>query len=132
MTTDYPQQLTFWELDRQQVTVDFAGGRVVTDAGLLPLRLLDKQLGVLSTIAQRLPDPRTQKRVTHTREALLTQEVYQILAGYPDGNDTQQLRHDPLFQMLVDVQWVAKFAKAKASFSLLVVSVTSPKFHFVY
>ena len=103
MATDCSQQLTFWELGPQQVTVDFVGGRVVTDAGLLPLRWLDKQLGVLSTIAQRLPDPRAQKLVTHTREALLTQEVYQILAGYPDGNDAQQLRHDPLFQTLVDV-----------------------------
>src|SRR6516162_8528577 len=98
MATDCSQQLTFWQLGPQQITVDFAGGRVVTDAGLLPLRLLDKQLGVLSTIAQRLPDPRAQKLVTHTREALLTQEVYQILAGYPDGNDAQQLRNDPLFQ----------------------------------
>ena len=69
MVTDCSQQLTFWELGSQQVTVDFAGGRVVTDAGLLPLRLLDKQLGVLRTVAQRLPDPRTQKKlVTHTRE----------------------------------------------------------------
>jgi hypothetical protein len=90
------RKLTFWELGPQQVIVDFAGGCVATDAGLLPLRLLDKQLGVLSTIAQRLPDPRTQKLVTHTRQALLTQEVYQILTGYPDGNDAQQLRmHGP-------------------------------------
>jgi hypothetical protein len=45
MATDCSQQLTFWELGSQQLTVDFAGGRVVTDAGLLPLRLLDKQTG---------------------------------------------------------------------------------------
>ena len=55
------------------------------------------------TVAQRLPDPRAQKFVTHTREAILTQEVYQILAGYPDGNDAQAFRHDPLFQTLVGV-----------------------------
>jgi hypothetical protein len=103
MATDCSHQLTFGDMGSQQITVDFNGGRVVTDAGLLPLRLLDKQLGVLRTIAARLPDPRTQKLVTHTREALLTQEVYQILAGYPDGNDAQTLRHDPLFQTLVDV-----------------------------
>jgi hypothetical protein len=59
MSTNCSEQLTFWELGSQQVTADFAGGRVVADARLLPLRLLDKQLGVLSTIAQRLPDPRT-------------------------------------------------------------------------
>jgi hypothetical protein len=103
MSTDCPQQLTFWKMGRQQVTVDFHGGQVVTDTGLLPIRLLDKELGVLATIAQRLPDPRAQKLVTHTREALLTQEVYQILAGYADGNDAQVVRQDPLFQTLVDV-----------------------------
>jgi hypothetical protein len=103
MSTDCSQQLTFWDLGRQQVTVDFDGGRVVTDTGLLPLRLLDQELAVLPTIAARLPDPRDQRFVTHTREALLTQEVYQILAGYPDGNDAQCLRHDPLFQTLVGV-----------------------------
>lgn len=103
MSTGCPQQLTFWDLGKQQVTVDFAGGRVVTDAGLLPLRLLDKELGVLAELAQRLPDPRSQQHVTHFREAILTQEVYQILAGYPDGNDAQALRDDPLFKTLVGV-----------------------------
>jgi hypothetical protein len=103
MSTDCSQQLTFWDIGTQQVTVDFKGGEVVTDAGLLPIRLLDRELGVLSEVAQRLPDPRAQKFVTHTREALLTQEVYQILAGYPDGNDAQALRHDRLFQTVVGV-----------------------------
>ena len=103
MSTDCSQQLTFWNLGTQQVTVDFQGGRVVTDTGLLPMRLLDKELGVLATIAQRFPDPRSQQLVTHSREALLTQEVYQILAAYADGNDAQEVRHDPLFQTLADV-----------------------------
>lgn len=103
MSTDCSQQLTFWDLGTQQVTVDFEGGRIVTDTGLLAIRLLDQELGVLSAIAPRLPDPRAQKLVTHTREAILTQDVYQILAGYPDGNDAQALRADPLFQTLVGV-----------------------------
>jgi hypothetical protein len=104
MSTDCSQQLTFWEMGTQQVTVDFQGGRVVTDTGLLPLRLLDKELGVLATLAPRLPDPRAQKLVTPSREELLTQEVYQILAGYADGNDAHVVRQDPLFQTLADVQ----------------------------
>jgi Transposase DDE domain group 1 len=124
MSTDCSQQLTFWDLGTQQVTVDFDGGRVVTDAGLLPLRLLDKELGVLSAIAARLPDPRAQKFVTHTREAILTQEVYQILAGYPDGNDAQVLREDPLFQTLVDVTPDAERELASGS--------TLNRFHHAY
>jgi Transposase DDE domain group 1 len=103
MATDCTHQLTFCDIGRQQVTLDFDGGCVVSDAGLLPIRLLDRKLGVLAEVAQRLPDPRAQKFVTHTCEALLTQEVYQILAGYPDGNDAQALRDDLLFQTVVGV-----------------------------
>jgi hypothetical protein len=103
MATDCSHQLTLWNLGPQQVTVDFQGGTLVTDAGLLALRALDKELGVLAGLAARLPDPRAQKYVTHTREAILTQQVYQILADYPDANDAQHLRRDPLFQAVADV-----------------------------
>lgn len=103
MATECPQQLTLWDLGKQQVTVDFEGGQIVADAGLLAIRELDKQLGVVSELAQQLPDPRSQKWVTHTREALLTQQVFQILADYADCNDAQVVRDDPLFQTLVDV-----------------------------
>src|SRR5437660_10993980 len=100
MSTDCSQQLTFWDLGTQRVTVDFQGGRVVTDAGLLPMRLLDKELGVLREIAERLPDPRAQKFVTHTREAILTQEVYQILAGFPAGIYSLLIQYDTSLQSL--------------------------------
>ncbi len=103
MATACPDQLTLWDLGKQQVTVAFDGGQLVTDAGLLALRELDKRLGVLSELAQRLPDPRAQKYVKHTREALLTQQVYQIVADYADCNDSNRLRDDPLFQTVVDV-----------------------------
>jgi hypothetical protein len=103
MRTDCCEQLRFWEIDRQQVTVDFGGGQIVSDAGLLGIRSLDKELGVLEELARLLPDPRAQKFVEHSAEALLSQQVYQILAGYPDCNDAQSLRDDPLFKTLVDV-----------------------------
>jgi hypothetical protein len=124
MATDCSEQLSFWDLGTQQVIVDFEGGRVVTDTGLLPVRLLDKELEVLATIAQRLPDPRAQHFVTHSREALLTQEVYQILAGYPDGNDAQMLRDDPLWQTLVGVSPDDEQALASGS--------TLNRFHHAY
>lgn len=97
------EQLTFWDVGKQTVTVDFWGGAVVSDAGLLAVRRLDRQLGVLTAAARRLPDPRAQLFVTHDTERILTQRVYQILGGYFDGNDAQELRHDPLFQTLCDV-----------------------------
>ncbi len=103
MATACSEQLTLWDLGPQQVTIAFDGGQLVSDAGLLALRELDKALGVLSELAQRLPDPRAQQFVKHRREAILTQQVYQILADYADCNDANRVRRDPLFQTLADV-----------------------------
>jgi DDE family transposase len=97
------EQLELFEVGRQQVTVSFDGGSVVSDAGLLPIRQLDQELGILAEAARRIPDPRSQLFITHSAEQLLTQQVYQILAGYPDGNDAQLLRDDPLFKTIVGV-----------------------------
>src|SRR5262249_55891701 len=54
-------------------------------------------------LARRLPDPRDPLFVRHASERLLIQQVYQVLAGYPDGNDADTLRDDTLFQILADV-----------------------------
>jgi hypothetical protein len=51
MMTDCLNQLSFWDIGRQRVTLDFDGGSVVTDAGLVPLRLLDRELGILAELA---------------------------------------------------------------------------------
>lgn len=98
--TQCTEQLELFEVGRQQVTMTFDGGDVVSDAGLLPVRELDQQLGILAEAARRLPDPRSQICVTHSAERILTQQVYQILAGYPDGNDAQLLRDDPLLKTI--------------------------------
>ena len=96
-------QTTFWRIGRQQITVDFEGGRIVSDAGLLPIRSLEQRLGIIKNLAQRFPDPRNPLFVIHSVEDILTQNVYQFLAGYFDANDAQVLRSDPLFLTLVGV-----------------------------
>ena len=97
------EPLELFEVGRQQVTVNLDGGSVVSDAGLLPIRQLDRELGILAEAARRIPDPRSPLFITHSAEQLLTQHVYQILAGSPDGNDAQLLRDDPLFKTIVGV-----------------------------
>ena len=105
MTTECSRQddpqLTFWKIGKQQVTVDFNGGRIVSDAGLLPIREFEQKLGIIKGLTERFPDPRNPLLVVHTAEKILAQNVYQFLAGYFDSNDAQALRDDPLFQTLV-------------------------------
>ena len=103
MASEPDTHFTLGHVGRQQLHLTFDGGRLVSDAGLLAVRALDKPLGVIAELARRLPDPRSPKYVQHSVEAVLTQEVYQLLAGYPDHNNAQDLRHDPLFQILADV-----------------------------
>lgn len=103
MKTECAGQITFWKIGKQEVTADFQGGEIVTDAGLLPIRHFERQLGILSGLAKRWPDPRSQNLVTYPSEQVLTQLVYQILAGYVDSNDANPLRHDALFKTLLDL-----------------------------
>ena len=64
MSDDGTPQLTFWNLGSQQVRLDFDGGRIVSDAGLLSLRALEKPLGILADLAQRMPDPLSRSPIT--------------------------------------------------------------------
>jgi hypothetical protein len=103
MENERSTHFTLFHVGSQQVQVAFDGGQIVSDAGLLAVRALEKPLRVIADLAQQLPDPRAPKYIEHSTEALLTQAVYQILAGYPDFNDAHELRSDPLFQILADV-----------------------------
>ena len=96
------RQVTLWKLGRQEVTVGFGAGAVVSDAGLLPVKWVERHWRVIDGLAERLPDPRHPIFVRHQVRTLLGQFVFQILAGYVDGNDAAAVRRDPLFQTLVD------------------------------
>ena len=96
------RQLVLFEVDRREVTVAFDGGEVVTDTGLLAVRKLDRELGILAEAAARLPDPRSELTRVYSTAELLSQKVYQLLGGYFDSNDAQLLRHDPALQTVLD------------------------------
>src|SRR4029434_2577242 len=84
------------------VELDFDGGRLSSDAGLVLLKDPDEQLGLTHNLAAVLSDPRDARRVNFTQQDLLKQRVFQIAAGYEDANDANTLRHDPIFKLLLD------------------------------
>src|SRR3989442_10305244 len=100
-----PLQLTPLRLapvGAKAVALDFAGGRLSSDAGLVLLKDPDEQLGLTRDLAAVLSDPRDPRRVHFTLHDLLKQRVLQIAAGYADANDATPLRHDPIFKLLLD------------------------------
>src|SRR6266478_1893751 len=84
------------------VDLDFDGGRLSSDAGLVLLKDPDEQLGLTRDLAAVLSDPRDPRRVHFTLHDLLKQRVWQMAAGYEDANDSHTLRHDPIFKLLLD------------------------------
>ena len=92
------QQELFGSVGRRRIEVGFDGGDVTSDAGLLLIRKVDEQMGLLSRVAAVLPDPRDPDRIDHSVEDLIRQRVYGIAQGYEDLNDHDRLRHDLALQ----------------------------------
>jgi len=96
------QTAFFTAVSDKKLEVDFDGGEVTSDAGLLFLREVDKQIGVVRRVAEALHDHRHPGYVQHEIELLVRQRVFQILAGYEDGNDCTDLRHDAMMKIVCD------------------------------
>ena len=84
------------------LVVEPSAGQLSSDAGLLPFRQLDEQLGLTRSFAAALSDPRDPGLVEHSLLDMVRARAYGILAGYVDQNDHDTLRHDPVFKLIAD------------------------------
>lgn len=82
------------------VVADFDGGTLTSDGGALLLRQVDRRIKLLSRLASCFTDFRSPDRIDHNVEQMLAQRVYGLALGYEDLNDHDQLRHDPLMNVL--------------------------------
>jgi len=95
MTECNTGQLGFSFLRKRKLTVDFGGGEITSDSGLLLVRQADQSLGLLEGLANCITDRRDARYTDHNLLTLLRQRIYQIVAGYEDCNDANFLRKDP-------------------------------------
>jgi hypothetical protein len=95
MTECITKQLTFSFIKKQKITVDFEGGEITSDSGLLLVRQADNALGLISGLRGCIVDRRDDRYTDHDLETLLRQRIYQIVAGYEDCNDANVVRKDP-------------------------------------
>lgn len=93
-------QLSFGFFDSKPVVVEPSAARVSSDAGLLPFRQLDEQLGLTRQFAEALLDRRQAAAIEHTFLEMTRARIYGILADYADQNDHDRLRSDPIFKLI--------------------------------
>lgn len=84
------------------IIVKPSDAQLSSDAGLLPLRQFDEQIGLTHRFAQALGDPRVPELCDHTFLEMVRARVFGILAGYEDQNDHDALRHDPVFKLVAN------------------------------
>jgi len=94
-------EIRFPVCKRREVGVNFSGGSITSDGGVLLLREIDRRLGLTEAVTRCLPDPRKQDQVKHHHLSQLRQRVYALAHGYEDLNDHQTLRQDPAVQTAV-------------------------------
>jgi hypothetical protein len=87
---------------KKPLEVKFSGLNLSTDGGLLLVKQADTNLNLCQRIADCLSDPREQHKIKHSDFQIVSQRIYQILAGYEDVIDSNYLRHDPIFQTICE------------------------------
>jgi len=85
-------------VSNKQIELSFTGYDISSDGGLLLLREVENQTGLINRISNCITDNRDQRYVDHTIREMLTQRVFQIAAGYEDCNDCDDLRDDMIFK----------------------------------
>ena len=101
MTECYQRSFDFPACKSRKVLVDFRGGEVTSDAGVLLVRQADRKLKLTEDLHKRLNDPRRQASCDHRQIELLRQRIYGLALGYEDLNDHETLRKDVALQTAV-------------------------------
>ena len=91
------------DTDGKPCFMNFIGPEPTSDAGVLLLKEVEEQTGIIEKMAAVIHDDRDARYVKHTLTELLMQRASQIACGYPDANDCNPLRTDPAFKMTAGV-----------------------------
>lgn len=100
MSEQAASQMSFDFLPGLPIVVQTKDVQVTSDAGILPLRQFDHQIGLTEHFIACLSDPRRPELIDHEVAQMVRQRIFGILAGYEDCNDHDTLRGDPLFKMI--------------------------------
>lgn len=100
MSAQAVEQISFDFYSRLPVVVEAQDVQASSDAGILPLRQFDDQLGLTERFIACLNEPRAPELVDHSLAEMVRQRIYGILAGYEDCNDHDTLRGDPVFKLV--------------------------------
>lgn len=84
---------------QRSLIVQFSDLELSADAEILLARQAEETVQVCKGIAACIEEWRDPGKITHSLHQLVSQRVYQLAGGYEDANDSNQLRHDPIYKI---------------------------------
>jgi Transposase DDE domain group 1 len=84
---------------RRPLVVRFSGLELSSDAGILLARQAEEQVQVCQGLSECIQEWRDPNKIRHSLNQLVSQRVYQLVGGYEDANDSNVLRHDPIYKI---------------------------------
>jgi hypothetical protein len=81
------------------LVVQFSDLELSSDAGILLARQAEEKVQVCQGLAECIEEWRDPNKITHSLNQLVSQRVYQLVGGYEDANDSNVLRHDPIYKI---------------------------------
>ena len=92
------------DFGRKKAQVRFDLEETSSDGGLLLLKEVDNQIGLINRLSDCLHDTRHQSYVKHSVDSMLRQRIMQIAAGYEDANDCNVLKDDRILKVCTNQQ----------------------------
>ena len=83
------------------------GGALSSDTGIFLFREFDEKLGFSQTLSKHLHLNDTRSHWIHSNENLLSQKIYQMIAGYAEDDAADQLTADPVFTQILSTPALA-------------------------
>lgn len=97
---DSELQLDFYP--KRPLVVQFSELELSSDVGILLARQAEEQLHVCQGLAECIEEWRDPLKLRHTLPQLVSQRVFQLVGGYEDADDSDTLRHDPIYKIACD------------------------------
>lgn len=72
--------------------------RLTSNAGVVLLREADQRLGIISSIAANIDDPRHPAYIRYGIDELIRERVFAMATGHQTQDDVDRLAHDPAFR----------------------------------
>ncbi|MDQ0219503.1 IS1380 family transposase [Peribacillus cavernae] len=91
----------------RRIKVNFDGGDLTSDAGLLLYKEFDEKIGLSELIQStvHLNDP--VEHDVHTNDSVIMQKIYQHIAGYHADDHADSLRYDPALTSILNKERLA-------------------------